>query len=308
MNKDAKIYIAGHTGLVGSAITRKLISAGYHNLVYRMQSELDLTVQSAVEDFFAKEKPEYVFLSAAKVGGIKANSENPAEFYYLNSMINNNVIHAAYRHKVSKLLFLGSSCIYPKLATQPIKESELLNGYLEPTNEAYAIAKIAGLKMCEYYRRQYGCDFISAMPCNMYGINDNFDLNSSHLLPALIRKFHEAKIGTSPEPVLWGTGKSYREFLFSDDLADALLFLMNNYSDYEHVNVGSGSDQTILEIAQLVKSIVGYEGKIVHDLTKPDGMFRKVLEVGKINSLGWHSKINLPEGIKIVYDWYCAQN
>jgi len=308
MNKDAKIYIAGHTGLVGSAITRKLISAGYHNLVYRMQSELDLTVQSAVEDFFAKEKPEYVFLSAAKVGGIKANSENPAEFYYLNSMINNNVIHAAYRHKVSKLLFLGSSCIYPKLATQPIKESELLNGYLEPTNEAYAIAKIAGLKMCEYYRRQYGCDFISAMPCNMYGINDNFDLNSSHLLPALIRKFHEAKIGTSPEPVLWGTGKSYREFLFSDDLADALLFLMNNYSDYEHVNVGSGSDQTILEIAQLVKSIVGYEGKIVRDLTKPDGMFRKVLEVGKINSLGWHSKINLPEGIKTVYDWYCAQN
>jgi len=304
MKKDAKIYIAGHTGLVGSAITRKLISAGYHNLVYRMQSELDLTVQSAVEDFFAKEKPEYVFLSAAKVGGIKANSENPAEFYYLNSMINNNVIHAAYRHKVTKLLFLGSSCIYPKLATQPIKESELLNGYLEPTNEAYAIAKIAGLKMCEYYRRQYGCDFISAMPCNMYGINDNFDLNSSHLLPALIRKFHEAKISNSPECLLWGTGKPYREFLFSDDLADALLFLMNNYSDYEHVNVGSGTDQTILEIAQLIKSIVSYDGKTVYDSTKPDGMFRKVLDVGKINSLGWHSKTTLRDGISAVYDWY----
>jgi len=308
MKKDAKIYVAGHTGLVGSAIMRKLTSAGYHNIVYKLQSELDLTVQSAVEEFFASEKPEYVFLSAAKVGGIKANSEHPAEFYYLNSMINNNVIHAAYRHKVAKLLFLGSSCIYPKLANQPIKESELLNGYLEPTNEAYAIAKIAGLKMCEYYRRQYGCDFISAMPCNMYGINDNFDLNSSHLLPALIRKFHEAKISNSPEYVLWGTGKPYREFLFSDDLADALLFLMNNYSDYEHVNVGSGTDQTILEIAQLVKSIVGYEGKIVHDFTKPDGMFRKVLDVNKINALGWQSQTTLSNGIKAVYDWYLGQN
>jgi GDP-L-fucose synthase len=219
-------------------------------------------------------------------------------------MINNNVIHAAYKHKVKKLLFLGSSCIYPKLATQPIKESELLNGYLEPTNEAYAIAKISGLKMCEYYRRQYGCDFISAMPCNMYGINDNFDLETSHLLPALIRKMHEAKINNSPECVLLGTGKPFREFLFSDDLADALLFLMNNYSDFEHVNIGSGIDQTILDTAILVKSVVGFQGKIVHDLTKPDGMFRKVLDITKIKNLGWQPKTSLVEGVKQVYDWY----
>jgi len=304
MEKNSKIYIAGHTGLVGSAIMRKLQSSGYTNILTRNYSDLDLTIQQNVNTFFEQEKPEYVFLSAAKVGGIKANSDFPADFYYINSMICNNVIHAAYLNKVKKLLFLGSSCIYPKEAAQPIKETELLNGYLEPTNEAYAIAKIAGLKMCQYYRQQYGCDFISAMPCNMYGINDNFDLNSSHLLPALIRKFHEAKINKQTEYVLWGTGKPYREFLFSDDLADALLFLMNNYSETEHVNVGSGNDQTIRDLAELVRKVIGYEGIITNDLTKPDGMFRKVLDITKIRSLGWQPTIKLEDGIRQVYNWY----
>lgn len=304
MEKNAKIYVAGHTGLVGSAILRKLESEGYTNIIYRDISELDLIRQVETEKFFETEKPEYVFLSAAKVGGIKANMDAQGEFYYINSMIANNVIHSAYKNGVKKLLFLGSSCIYPRFAKQPMKESALLTGELEPTNHSYAIAKIAGLKMCDYYRQQYGCDFISAMPTNLYGINDNFDLTTSHLMPALIRKFHEAKVNSDETVTIWGTGKPYREFLFVDDLADALLFLMNNYSDFGHVNVGTGKDYTILDYANMVKKIVGFEGKIVHDLTKPDGMFKKQLDVTKLKDLGWEAKIGLEEGIKRTYEWY----
>lgn len=304
MNKDSKIYVAGHRGLVGSAIVRNLEERGYTNIICRTHKELDLTRQADVEKFFEEEKPEYVFLAAAKVGGIHANNTRPAEFIYENLMIESNIIHSAYKYGVRKLLFLGSSCIYPKFATQPIKEEYLLTGELEPTNEAYAIAKITGIELCKFYRRQYGCDFISAMPTNLYGINDNFDLETSHVLPALIRKFHEAKINTQEEVVMWGTGKPLREFMYVDDLADALVHLMVNYSDEIHVNMGTGKDLSIGELAQIVKEVVGYEGKIVNDLSKPDGTPRKLLDVSRLEATGWKYKAELREGIEKVYKWY----
>ena len=304
MNKDSKIYVAGHRGLVGSAIVRNLEERGYTNIIYRTHKELDLTRQVEVEKFFEEEKPEYIFLAAAKVGGIHANNTRPAEFIYDNLMIESNIIHSAYKYGVKKLLFLGSSCIYPKFANQPIKEEYLLTGELEPTNEAYAIAKITGIELCKFYRRQYGCDFISAMPTNLYGINDNFDLETSHVLPALIRKFHEAKINNQEEVVMWGTGKPLREFMYVDDLADALVHLMLNYSDEIHVNMGTGKDLSIGELAQIVKEVVGYEGKIVNDLTKPDGTPRKLLDVSRLEATGWKYKTELREGIEKVYKWY----
>lgn len=308
MEKNAKIYVAGHRGLVGSAIMRSLQEHGYKNIITHTHQELDLRDQTLVNKCFEKEKPEYVFLAAAKVGGIWANSQAPADFCYDNLMISANVIHAAYVHQVKKLLFLGSSCIYPKMAPQPIKEEYLLTGALEPTNEGYALAKISGMQMCKYYRRQFGCDFISAMPTNLYGINDNFDLNSSHVLPAMIRKFHEAKIQNKPEVVLWGTGKVLREFLFVDDLADALVHLMNNYSSESHVNIGTGEDLSIHDLALMVKEVVGYQGNIVYDSTKPDGTPRKLLDVSLLHSIGWHHKVDLRQGIKEVYEWYQQQN
>lgn len=304
MNKDSKIYVAGHRGLVGSAIVRNLEERGYTNIIYRTHKELDLTRQVEVEKFFEEEKPEYVFLAAAKVGGIHANNTRPAEFIYDNLMIESNIIHSSYKYGVKKLLFLGSSCIYPKFANQPIKEEYLLTGELEPTNEAYAIAKITGIELCKFYRRQYGCDFISAMPTNLYGINDNFDLETSHVLPALIRKFHEAKINNQEEVVMWGTGKPLREFMYVDDLADALVHLMLNYSDEIHVNMGTGKDLSIGELAQIVKEVVGYEGKIVNDLSKPDGTPRKLLDVSRLEATGWKYKTELREGIEKVYKWY----
>lgn len=304
MNKDSKIYVAGHRGLVGSAIVRNLEERGYTNIIYRTHKELDLTRQLEVEKFFEEEKPEYVFLAAAKVGGIHANNTRPAEFIYDNLMIESNIIHSAYKYGVKKLLFLGSSCIYPKFANQPIKEEYLLTGELEPTNEAYAIAKITGIELCKFYRRQYGCDFISAMPTNLYGINDNFDLETSHVLPALIRKFHEAKINNQEEVVMWGTGKPLREFMYVDDLADALVHLMLNYSDEIHVNMGTGKDLSIGELARIVKEVVGYEGKIVNDLSKPDGTPRKLLDVSRLEATRWEYKTELREGIERVYSWY----
>lgn len=304
MNKQDKIYVAGHTGLVGSAIMRTLAANGYTNIITRSVDELDLRNQEVVNRFFAQEKPQYVFLAAAKVGGIHANNTYPAEFIYDNMMIEFNIIHAAYQNQVNKLLFLGSSCIYPKMAQQPIKEEYLLTGSLEPTNEAYAIAKIAGLELCKFYRRQYGCDFISAMPTNLYGINDNFDLNSSHVLPALIRKFHEAKMNDKQEVELWGTGKPLREFLYVDDLADALLHLMNNYSEEIHVNVGTGEDISIHELALIIKDVVGFTGNLKYDATKPDGTPRKLLDVTRLNQSGWNYKTSLREGIEKVYQWY----
>lgn len=304
MNKNSKIYVAGHRELVGSAIVRNLEERGYTNIICRTHKELDLTRQADVEKFFEEEKPEYVFLAAAKVGGIHANNTKPAEFIYENLMIESNIIHSAYKCGVKKLLFLGSSCIYPKFANQPIKEEYLLTGELEPTNEAYAIAKITGIELCKFYRRQYGCDFISAMPTNLYGINDNFDLETSHVLPALIRKFHEAKINNQEEVVMWGTGKPLREFMYVDDLADALVHLMLNYSDEIHVNMGTGKDLSIGELAQVVKEVVGYEGKIVNDLSKPDGTPRKLLDVSRLEATGWKYKTELREGIEKVYKWY----
>lgn len=304
MNKNSKIYVAGHRGLVGSAIVRNLEERGYTNIICRTHKELDLTRQADVEKFFAEEKLEYVFLAAAKVGGIQANNTRPAEFIYENLMIESNIIHSAYKYGVKKLLFLGSSCIYPKFANQPIKEEYLLTGELEPTNEAYAIAKITGIELCKFYRRQYGCDFISAMPTNLYGINDNFDLETSHVFPALIRKFHEAKINNQEEVVMWGTGKPLREFMYVDDLADALVHLMVNYSDEIHVNMGTGKDLSIGELAQIVKEVVGYEGKIVNDLSKPDGTPRKLLDVSRLEATGWKYKTELREGIEKVYKWY----
>jgi len=301
MNKDSKIYVAGHRGMVGSAILRKLQKEGYSNIVTKTSKELDLRNQKDVEDFFQQEKPEYVFLAAAKVGGILANNTYRAEFIYDNLMIQSNVIHSAYKYGVKKLLFLGSSCIYPKYAPQPMKEEYLLSGYLEPTNEPYAIAKITGIKMCEAYRHQYGCNFISAMPTNLYGPNDNYDLNNSHVLPALIRKFHEAKINNKKEVIVWGTGNPRREFMHVDDLADACLFLMLNYNDGKFVNIGTGKDISIRELAGLIKTIVGYEGNIIFDTTKPDGTPRKLLDLSYIHSLGWHHKIELDEGIKMTY-------
>ncbi|MFN8296317.1 MAG: GDP-L-fucose synthase [Chitinophagales bacterium] len=301
MNKDAKIYVAGHNGMVGSAIVRKLKSEGFINILTASSKELNLISQQATNDWFEANKPEYVFVAAAKVGGIQANNIYRADFLYENLMIECNTIHAAFQQKVKKLLFLGSTCIYPKMAPQPLNESYLLSGFLEETNEPYAIAKIAGIKLCESYKRQYGCDFISAMPTNLYGPSDNYDLNNSHVLPALIRKFHEAKINNVPEVVMWGSGSPYREFLHADDLANALYFLMQNYDGEEFVNCGSGVEITIKDLALLIKDIVGYEGNIVHDTTKPDGTPRKLTDVTKIHNLGWQHKINLRDGITSVY-------
>jgi GDP-L-fucose synthase len=302
MDLNSKIYIAGHRGMVGSAIHRNLQKKGYTNFVLKTSAELDLRNSQAVADFFEKEKPAYVFLAAAKVGGIQANNIYRAEFLYDNLMIQNNVIHSAYLHQVKKLLFLGSSCIYPKLAPQPLKEEYLLSGYLEDTNEPYAIAKIAGIKMCENYRRQYGCDFISVMPTNLYGPNDNYNLNNSHVLPALIRKFHEAKESQAPFVEMWGTGSPLREFLHADDMADACVYLMKTYSDQKHVNIGTGTDLSIKDLALLVKKIVGYSGDIKHDLSKPDGTPRKLMDVSFLHSLGWKHTIELEEGIRQVYE------
>lgn len=301
LNKDSKIYVAGKTGLVGSGLIRNLEQRGYKNIVAPSSKELDLSDLNAVDSFFSTARPEFVFLAAAKVGGIYANNEYPAEFIYKNLCIQNNVIHSAYKFKVEKLLFLGSSCIYPKHSQQPIKEEYLLTGPLEPTNEAYAIAKIAGVKMCEYYKKQYGVDFISAMPINLYGPNDNYDLMNAHVLPALIRKFHEAKINNSKEVVIWGTGKPLREFMHVDDLSDASIFLMNNYSGSQHVNLGSGFEVSILELAQLIMKIVEFKGELVFDSSKPDGTFRKILDTTKLNNLGWKPKISLEEGIRSTY-------
>ena len=301
MEKESKIYVAGHRGMVGSAIVRKLTSLGYTNLLTRTSAELDLRNQQQVADFFDVEKPEFVFLAAAKVGGIVANSTYRADFLYENLAIQNNIIHGSYLNKVKKLMFLGSSCIYPKLAPQPLKESYLLSGYLEPTNEPYAIAKIAGIKMCEAYRAQYGCNFISVMPTNLYGTNDNYDLVNSHVLPAMIRKFHEAKDKGASEMTLWGTGSPMREFLHADDLAEACLFLMENYNESELVNIGTGEDVTIKNLAALVKQIVGFKGEIIWDTSKPDGTPRKLMDVSKLHGLGWHHKIALEDGIKLAY-------
>ncbi len=307
MEKDSKIYIAGHRGMVGSAIIRRLNDLGYSNIIHREFNELDLRRQEQVERFFEEKKPEYVFLAAAKVGGIHANNTYPAEFIYDNLMIEANIIHSAYKSGVKKLLFLGSSCIYPKFATQPIVEEELLNGYLEPTNEAYAIAKITGIELCKFYRKQYGADFISAMPTNLYGINDNFNLETSHVMPALIRKFHEAKVNGDKEVVMWGTGTPKREFLYVDDLADGLIHLINNYSDEIHLNIGTGEDVEIRELAQIIKEVVGYQGEIISDITKPDGTPRKLLNVDRLHNTGWKHKVELREGIERVYKWYLEQ-
>ncbi len=304
MNKDSKIYVAGHRGLVGSAIVRKLEEKGYTNVVFRTSKELDLRDKYAVDNFFAEEKPEFVFLAAAKVGGIVANNEYPADFIRDNLLIQTNIIDAAYCTNVKKLLFLGSTCIYPKMAPQPLKEEYLLTGELEPTNEPYAIAKIAGIKMCQSYNRQYGTQYISVMPTNLYGPNDNFDLHTSHVLPALIRKFHEAKENKAPFVEVWGTGTPRREFLYSDDLADACIYLMNNYSGNEIVNIGVGEDIAIKDLAKKIKAVVGYTGEIQFDTTKPDGTPRKLVDVTKLNSLGWKAKISLDEGLKKAYQWY----
>ncbi len=301
MNKQDKIFVAGHRGMVGSAIVRKLQREGFENIVTKTSSELDLLNQSAVMHFFESEKPKFVFLAAAKVGGIHANNTYRAEFLYNNMMIEANVIHAAHVHGVTKLLFLGSSCIYPKMAPQPLTENALLTGELEPTNEPYAIAKIAGIKLCESYRDQYGSNFISAMPTNLYGPNDNYDLQNSHVLPALIRKFHEGKINGLPEVEVWGTGSPLREFLHVDDLADACYFLILNYNEKQFVNVGTGIDLSIKSLAEMVKEIVGYEGKLVWNTSKPDGTPRKLMNVSKIESLGWKHQIDLRKGIEMVY-------
>jgi GDP-L-fucose synthase len=304
MQQNEKIYIAGHRGMVGSAIMRKLKREGFSNLVLKTSAELDLRQQAAVQHFFEKEKPDYVFLAAAKVGGILANNIYRGEFLYDNLMIQSNTIDAAYRAGVKKLLFLGSSCIYPKLAPQPLKEEYILSGQLEPTNEPYAIAKIAGIKMCDAYRSQYGCNFISVMPTNLYGPNDNYDLNTSHVLPALIRKFHEAKEKSDPNVTLWGSGKPRREFLHADDLAEACFFLMQNYNDAGIINIGTGEDLEIKDLALLIKKIAGYSGEIYHDLTKPDGTPRKLLDVSKLNNLGWKPAISLEDGLRSVYDTF----
>lgn len=302
MKLNSKIYIAGHKGLVGSAITRALRQRGFTNLVYRTSKELDLRNQQAVQEFFEEEQPEYVFLAAGKVGGIIANNTYRAEFIYDNMMIVSNIVHAAYQHNVTKLLFLGSSCIYPKMAPQPIKEEYLLAGALEYTNEPYAIAKIAGIKLCEAYRDQYGANFISVMPTNLYGINDNYHPENCHVLPALIRRFHEAKLSGKSEVVIWGSGRPKREFLFADDLADACLFLMENYNEKEIVNIGCGEDLSIRELAEVVKEVTGFPGELVFDTSKPDGTPRKLLDVSKLHGLGWRHTTPLCEGMKIAYN------
>ena len=304
MNKNSKIYIAGHLGLVGSTILRKLNKEGYTNLITKSRKELDLTDQKAVKDFFEKTKPEYVFLAAAKVGGIMANKTYPGEFISENLDIQNNIIKNSYIHGVKKLLFLGSSCIYPKLATQPIKEEYFMTGPLEPTNEAYAIAKIAGISMCQSYRKQYGADFISLMPTNLYGPGDNFTNERGHVIPALIRKFHDAKAKNLDEISAWGTGSAKREFLHSDDLADACVFLMKNYSSGDIINVGTGEDVTIKELTEKISKIVGFKGKIVWDTTKPDGAPRRLLDVEKLHTLGWKHHIELEKGLEETYEWF----
>ena len=304
LSKNSKIYVAGHNGMVGSAICRKLESLGYKNLIKESFNKLDLRNSLETEHFFKSKNPEFVFLAAAKVGGILANSTYKADFIYDNIMIQNNVIHCAHKYKVEKLLFLGSSCIYPKKSKQPIKEEYLLSGYLEPTNEPYAIAKIAGLKMCEYYREQYGSNFISAMPTNLYGPNDNFNLETSHVFAALIRKFHEAKIQNHSEVKLWGTGAPKREFLHVDDLADALVFLMKIYNSSSIINIGTGEDISITDLAKKIQKVVGYKGIINWDKSMPDGTFRKWLDVSKINDLGWKANTSLLKGIEMTYDWY----
>ncbi len=306
MNKDSKIYVAGHNGLVGSAIVRKLQASGFDNLLLRCHKELDLTSQQDVGDFFAQEKPEYVFLSAAKVGGIYANDIYPAQFIRDNLLIQTNVIDTAYRNNAKKLLFLGSSCIYPKFAPQPMKEEYLLTGALEETNEWYAIAKIAGIKMCQAYQRQYGFKAISLMPTNLYGQGDNFHLQNSHVLPALMRKFHEAKINGHASVPVWGSGKARREFLHVDDLADAALYLLQNYNDEDFVNVGMGKDISIGEVAELMQGVVGYQGEIEYDTSKPDGTPQKLLDISRLSALGWQPKIALRDGLKSTYEWFLA--
>jgi GDP-L-fucose synthase len=301
LNQNSRIYVAGHRGLVGSAIWRSLQAQGFSQLLGRARAELDLLNAEAVTDFYRAEKPEFVFVAAAKVGGILANNNHPAEFLYENLQVQNNLIHGAHKAGVKKLLFLGSSCIYPKLAPQPLKEDYLLTGPLEPTNEWYAIAKIAGIKLCQAYRRQYGCDFISVMPTNMYGPNDNYDLQNSHVLPAMIRRFHEAKTGGKKEVVCWGTGAPMREFLYADDLARACVFLMQHYSGEQFINVGFGSDVTIKELAELVKRVVGFSGQIVWDTSKPDGTPRKLMDSSRLFALGWKPQVQLEEGIKLAY-------
>lgn len=306
MEKDAKIFIAGHKGLVGRAITEKLQSLGYNNLVTKSRHELDLLNQAAVEDFFRQEKIDYVFLAAAKVGGIMANREQKADFIYENLQIQNNIIHCAYKYRVKKLLFLGSSCIYPRACPQPIKEEYLLSGELEQTNDAYAIAKIAGIKMCQSYNKQYGTDFISVMPTNLYGPHDNFNLTSSHVLPALIRKFYEAKINRLPAVTLWGTGAAKREFLHVADLADAVIYLMNTYDDSEIINIGTGQDLSIKELAEKISRLIGYRGTIAWDTDKPEGTPRKLLDITKLKNLGWQSQVSLDEGLKDTISWFIA--
>ena len=308
MNKDSKIHVAGHNGLVGSAIVRALQTQGYTNLILKTRQELNLLDQQEVADFFEQEKPEYVFLAAAKVGGILANQDFPADFIYQNLQIQNNIIHQSYLNKIKKLLFLGSSCIYPKNCPQPIKEEYLLTGELEPTNEPYAIAKIAGIKMCQSYNRQYGTNFISVMPTNLYGPNDNFDLNSSHVLPALIRKFHEAKINNRQEVIIWGTGIPRREFLHVDDLADACVFLMASYNSSDIINIGTGEDVTIKELTEIIKTVTAFQGGLSWDSTKPDGTIKKLLDVGRLHNFGWRHKIELSKGIESVYKWFKSTN
>jgi|SRR6185312_7235133 len=301
MEKNSKIYIAGHRGLAGSAIVRKLKEEGYQNLLLKTSAELDLRDQKAVKDFFENEMPEYVFLAAAKVGGINANNTYPADFIYDNLCIQNNVIHQSYKNGAKKLLFLGSSCIYPKNSRQPIKEEYFLSGYLEPTNDAYAVAKIAGIKMCQSYHKQYGCNFISVMPTNLYGPGDNYDLKNSHVLPALLRKFYEAKISNEPVVTIWGTGNPRREFLHADDLASACLFLMDHYDEPDIINVGVGKDIPIAEIAAMIKDISEYNGKMVFDTSMPDGTFQKLLDVSKLHSLGWQAEVGFEEGVRNTY-------
>jgi GDP-L-fucose synthase len=306
MEKSAKIYIAGHRGMVGSAIYRKLEKEGYTNFVTRISTELDLRNQNDVAQFFEQEKPDYVFLAAAKVGGIVANNTYRADFLYENLQIQNNVIHSAYLNGVKKLMFLGSSCIYPKLAPQPLKEEYLLTGLLEPTNEPYAIAKIAGIKMCDAYRAQYGCNYISVMPTNLYGYNDNYHPENSHVLPALIRRFHEAKVQNLPDVTIWGTGTPKREFLFADDLAEACYYLMQNYNEEGLVNIGTGEDISIRDLAILIKDIIGFKGEIKFDTLRPDGTPRKLMDVSKLHSKGWKHKIELADGIKLAYQDFLA--
>jgi len=308
LEKSAKIYVAGHNGMVGSAIVRKLVEKGYENIITRNSKELDLRNQQVVADFFAAEQPEYVFLAAAKVGGIIANNTYRADFIYENLAIQNNIIHQSYLTGVKKLLFLGSSCIYPKMAPQPIKEQYLLTGLLEETNEPYAIAKIAGIKMCDAYRAQYGCNFISVMPTNLYGYNDNYHPQNSHVLPAMIRRFHEAKLNHAETVVIWGTGTPRREFLFADDLAEACYYLINNYNEPEPINAGTGVDISIKDLALLVKSIIGFEGKIEFDLTKPDGAPRKLMDVSRLHNAGWKHSINIDEGIKLAYEDFLSKD